>query len=329
MEHKKRRVGIVGVGKYLPEKVLTNADLEKMVDTSDEWIVTRTGIKERRIAEPGTPTSDLASKAALQAIARAGMKPEDIELIIVATVTGDMAFPSTACVVQDKIKAYNSSCFDISAACTGYIYALATAEQFIANGTYRNALVIGAEVITSSIDWKDRSTCVLFGDGAGACVLSSVDEGGILGSYLASDGRHASLLERPGGGSRMPLAKDVLDNRMHFLKMQGNEIFKLAVRYMLKAAENVLEKCQLEIGDIKCFIPHQANMRIIDAIMKRLSLPPSKVYLNIERYGNMSAASTAVALSEAIEYGVLKKGDKTVLVAFGSGLTSGSCVIEI
>ena len=321
--------GILGVGKFIPAKVLTNRDLEKIVDTNDEWIRTRTGIRERHIAEPGTPTSDLAVEAGRAALAQAGIKPADLDLLIVATITPDVPFPATSCIVQHKLGAGRAACFDINAACAGFVYGITTAAQFITNGVYRNALVIGAEVLSTAVDWTDRSTCVLFGDGAGACVLGPVEKGrGILGTYLASDGAHGDLLTIPAGGSRLPASRETVDQRLHYLRMEGSEVFKLAVRLMADAVQKVLAKCGLVCEDIDCLIPHQANERIIDAVLKRTRIPKEKVFLNVGCYGNMSAASTAVALAEAVETGKIRKGDTVVLVAFGSGLAWGATVLK-
>lgn len=323
-----RKTGIIGVGKYLPKKILTNPDLEKMVDTSDEWITTRTGIKERRIAAKNEAASDLAIKAALDSLKDAGLGASDIELIIVASITPDMQFPSTACIVQQGIGAKKAVCFDISAACAGFIYAVNIAEQFIVRGVYKNALVVGTEVLSSVTDWKDRSTCVLFGDGAGAVVLSEVKTGGIISTYLSSDGSMSDILMVPGGGSRHPASAKTIDNRMHYIKMRGNELFKVAVNTMSDAAVKVMAAAKLASGDIDLVIPHQANTRIIAAVAKKLRLPISKFYLNIERYGNMSSASLAVALCEAVKEGRVQKGDTILLDAFGAGLVCGACIIK-
>jgi 3-oxoacyl-[acyl-carrier-protein] synthase-3 len=322
------RIGIIGVGRYLPKKVLTNSDLEKMVDTSDEWIITRTGIKERRIIPSGTATSDLAIRAAKEALKDANLTALNLDLIIVATITPDMQFPSTSCIVQREIGAKNAVCFDIGAACAGFVYGIITAQQFIANGTYRNALVIGAETLSTITDWEDRNTCVLFGDGAGACVVAPVEEGGILSTYLGSDGSFWDLLQLPGGGSRHPATHQTIDQKLHFLKMRGNELFKLAVRLMSDAANKALSQCGLSCKDVDCLIPHQANVRILFALANKMGLPKEKIYLNIERYGNMSSASTAVAFCEAVKEGKIKKGDIVLLDAFGSGLVWGACVIK-
>ncbi|MFA5116735.1 MAG: beta-ketoacyl-ACP synthase III [Candidatus Omnitrophota bacterium] len=323
-----KKVGIAGVGEYLPKNVLTNADLEKMVDTSDEWITTRTGIKERRIAAKNEACSDLAINAAKDALKDAGLKPQDVELIIVATVTPDSAFPSVSCLVQHAIGASEAACFDVSAACAGFIYALVTAQQFIAGGTYKNALVIGSEVLSSVTDWKDRNTCVLFGDGAGAAVLKPVTSGGIISTYLHGNGSLGHLLTIPAGGSRMPAGQNTIDKRLHYIQMAGNELFKVAVNVMAEAAVKVLADVGLSVKDVDCFIPHQANLRIISAVAKKIGLEEHKIYLNITRYGNMSSASTATAFCEAAREGKIKKGDIVLLDAFGAGLVWGACVIK-
>jgi 3-oxoacyl-[acyl-carrier-protein] synthase-3 len=319
---------IIGLGKYLPPKVLTNFDLEKMVDTSDEWITTRTGIKERRIAEKGTSTSYLAYEASKEALKRAGLKPNDIDLIIVATISGDAPFPSTACYLQNYLKAHHAACFDISSACAGFIYALTCASQFIKTGLYKHALVVGAELLSAVTDWKDRSTCVLFGDGAGAAVLTKSQKDSFLSSYLGSDGSQTEILAIPAGGSRHPASEETVKHRLHYIKMQGNELFRIAVRVMVSAAKISLKQAGLNAEDVNLLIPHQANERIISAVAKRLGISSEKIYLNISRYGNMSAASSAVALCEAWEEGRIKKDDIVVLDAFGGGLVWGSCVIR-
>ena len=323
-----RRAAIAGFGFSVPEKRLTNKDLEKMVETSDEWIRSRTGISERRIAEKGTGTSDLAAKASLAALKQAAIKPEELDLIIVATTTGDQPLPSCACFVQKKIGATKAAAFDLAAACAGFVYGLATAEQFIAGGMYKNILVIGADIISPYIDWTDRGTCILFGDGAGAVVLTPATSGGILSSVLGSDGRYAELLTIECGGSRHPASKQSVENKGHYLKMTGSEVFKLAVRGMTDAVNEALEKARVKKEDVACVIPHQANQRIIDAVTERLELPKEKVFINLDRYGNTSAASCAIALCEAVEQGRIKKKDKIVLATFGSGLVWGAMVIE-
>jgi len=324
-----KKVGIIGLGKYLPENRLTNKDLEKIVDTTDEWIVARTGIKERRIASDSEATSDMAVNAARKALEDAKLKPEDINLIIVATITPDMFFPSTACLVQNKIGINHVPAFDISVACSGFIYGVAIAEKFIKAGVYKHVLVIGAEKMSSVTDWKDRTTCVLMGDGAGAAILGEVKEGGILSVYLGADGSKGNLLKLPAGGSRLPATMSTVEEGMHFLKMQGNELFRHAVKIMAEAALKATEPLGLKGDDISLVIPHQANIRILNAVARRMGIDPEKkLYLNIEKYGNMSAASSAVALAEAVEEKRVKKGDIILLDAFGAGLTWGAIVIK-
>lgn len=324
-----KRAGIIGTGSYLPEKVLTNEDLEKMVDTSDEWIRTRTGIQERRVAREEEAASDLSLKASERALESAGVRAEEIELIIVATVTPDTLFPATACLVQDRLGARNAACFDLSAGCTGFLYALGVAQQFVACGTYQKVLVIGVDVLTKIINWEDRSTCVLFGDGAGAVVVAPVpEEEGILSLYLGSDGSGGPLLVMPAGGSRLPASHDTVERKLHTIHMQGSEVFKFAVRIMGEASLKALEQAGLTKEDINLLIPHQANMRIVEAGMKRLGLPPEKVYVNLDRYGNMSSASIPVALDEAQKQGKLARGDNILLVSFGAGLTWGAAVVR-
>lgn len=323
-----RRIGIIGMGMHVPPKVLTNSDLAKIVDTNDEWIQSRTGIRERRVVEPGTTTSDIACLAAHEALKAAHLDPPDLDLLIVATTTPDMLFPSTSCLVQHRLGASAAVCFDLSAACSGSVFAMVTAQQYLLTGRYRNALVIGAEVLSSFIDWTDRSTCVLFGDGAGACVMAPVQRGGILATDMGSDGSAAGLLYMPGGGSKHPPSHRSVDQRMHFLRMNGGEIFKVAVRRMADSAKRVVKQATLKPEDVECFIPHQANIRIIDAVAKRAALPREKVYMNLQRYGNTSAASNLIALYEAVQEGVITRGDHVVMVAFGAGLTWGSLLLQ-
>lgn len=323
-----RHAGILGLGAYLPPKALTNFDLEKMVDTSDEWIRSRTGIKERRIAEKGIAASDLGERAARQALQNAGITAQDLDLIIVATATPDMTFPSTGCLIQKKIGA-NCPAFDISAACTGFVYALSLAESYIRSGIYKKVLVVGSEVTSTFIDWKDRSTCVLFGDGAGAAVIGEVKGNHeILASYLGADGTHADILKVPAGGSAMPLNEQVISEGLQYLKMEGTEVFKIAVRMMDDAIQKICAMAKIEISQIDCLIPHQANMRILNALAERMQIPLEKVFINVDKYGNMSAASTVVALHEAVESKMIKKNDYVVLVAFGGGLTWGSTILR-
>ncbi|MDI3534546.1 MAG: 3-oxoacyl-[acyl-carrier-protein] synthase [Thermosediminibacterales bacterium] len=320
--------GITGIGACLPEKILTNFDLEKMVETSDEWIRTRTGIKERRIADENTAASDLATEAAKRALEDAGLKPEDIDMIIVATVTADMPFPATACIVQKNIKAVNAAAFDLEAGCTGFIYSLSIATQFIENGTYKNILVIASDTLTKITDFKDRNTCILFGDGAGAIVVSRVEEKGILSNFLKSNGNGGDLLYIPAGGSRKPTTIETVRKKQHYIQMNGSEVFKFAVKVMGEAAESALKMANVSLEDVKMLIPHQANQRIIDAAARRLNISRDKVYINLDKYGNMSSATVPIALEEAVKMGKIKKGDIIVLVAFGAGLTWGANVIK-
>ncbi len=326
---KGRTASIVAVGSYVPERVLSNKDLEKMVDTTDEWITIRTGIKERRLAADDEFTSDIASKAALRALERAHLKPEQLDLIIVATITPDMPFPSTACLVQRKIGARRAAAFDIEAACSGFIYGLEIGQQFIMSQTYDTVLVIGAEKLSSIVDWSDRNTCVLFGDGAGAAILqNSPTSHGLLTACMGADGGKADLLSMPAGGSRCPATVESVSNRLHYLRMDGKETFKSAVNAMYQAARESLRRCEIDIKQIKLVIPHQANRRIIDAVTERLGAEPSQVFINLHKYGNTSAASVAIALDEAVSTGQIQHGDLILLVVFGAGLTWASAVIE-
>lgn len=323
------RARITGTGSAVPQMIRTNFDLEKMVDTTDEWITTRTGIRERRIAADGEYTSTFATRAAERALEMAGATAEEIDLIILATITADFPFPATACIVQSNLGAKNAAAFDISAACSGFVYGLSLADNAIRSGAARKVLVIGAEVLSRIIDWTDRNTCLLFGDGAGAVVVeASEGDQGILSTHLHSDGSYWELLYQPGCGSRNPAVQKTLDERKIFLMMQGNEVFKLAVRAMEDAALQALEKNGLTPSDISIFIPHQANRRIIDAIGKRLGLGDDKVYVNLDRYGNTSAASIPLALDEANRAGRISPGDIVLFDAFGGGLTWGSALVR-
>ncbi len=327
MDHK-RKVSIIGTGAYVPEKVLTNQDLEQIVETSDDWIYSRTGMRERRIADDSQAASDLGAEAAKKAIADAGISAADIDLIIVATLSPDMFFPSTACFVQDKIGAGNAYCYDLGAACSGFLYALDSARNQIISGAIDTALVIGAEKMSTFLDWEDRSTCILFGDGAGAAVLRAGGEGrGIMDSVMGSDGSLASTLWTPGGGSRNPMTHEMLDQKQQYLKMEGREVFKHAVVRMGDTVLQALEKNKVSVDDIKCFIPHQANIRIIDAISKRLGVA-DRMYCNIDKYANTSSAALAIALDEAVKDGTIQKGDLVVLTVFGGGFTWGANVLE-
>ncbi|MCK8058075.1 MULTISPECIES: beta-ketoacyl-ACP synthase III [unclassified Fusibacter] len=324
-----KRAAILGTGRYLPEKVVTNFDLEKRVDTNNEWIVTRTGIEERRVAAEDEATSDMSAKAAMKAIEKAGLTPLDIDMIIVATVTPDMAFPSTACLVQDLIGAKNAAAFDVEAACSGFLYGLSMATAFISSEMYKNILVVGAETMSSIIDPNDRNTVILFGDGAGAAVVGqATGDEGILSTVLGADGEGGKYLTLPAGGSRKPASHETVDNKEHYVHMAGSDVFKFAVRIMGNASVEAVEKAGLSIEDVDVLVPHQANIRIISAAAKRLKLPMDKVKVNLNKYGNISAASIPIALDEAIEEGMVKKGDNVVLTGFGGGLTWGSTVIR-
>jgi 3-oxoacyl-[acyl-carrier-protein] synthase III len=324
-----RTCSITGVGAYVPARILTNADLEKMVDTSDEWITTRTGVRERRLAADDEFTSDLAAKAAQTAMQRAGVTGQEIELIITATITPDMPFPSTSCLVQQKIGARRAAAFDLEAACSGFIYGLEVAQQFIMSRTYDTVLVIGAEKLSSIVDWSDRNTCVLFGDGAGAAVLQNRPNAhGLLTAVMGADGEKADLLFMPGGGSRCPATAQSVNARMHYLRMEGKETFKNAVQAMQTAAEEALRRCEIDISRVKCIIPHQANRRIIEAVGERLGARPDQLFINVQRYGNTSAASVAIALDEAVSSGMIQRGDLILMIVFGAGLTWGAAVIE-
>jgi 3-oxoacyl-[acyl-carrier-protein] synthase III len=324
-----RTVSITGVGSYVPEKILTNAELEKMVETSDEWITSRTGIKERRIAAQNEFTSDMAAKAAQRAMKMAGVTGEQIDLIIVATITPDMPFPATACLVQQKIGAKRAAAFDLEAACSGFIYGLEVAQQFVNSRTYDTVLVVGAEKLSSIVDWTDRNTCVLFGDGAGAAILQNRENShGLLTAVMGANGENADLLFMPGGGSRCPATKDSVDARLHYLRMEGKETFKSAVQAMQSASEEALRRCELDISKIKCVIAHQANRRIIDAVGDRLGATPEQLFVNLDKYGNTSAASVAIALDEVVASKKISRGDLILLVVFGAGLTWGAAVIE-
>ncbi|BDU50378.1 beta-ketoacyl-ACP synthase III [Haliovirga abyssi] len=326
---KLKSVGIVGLGSYLPEKVLTNKDLEKIVDTTDEWIKSRTGIEERRIAAKEEATSDLAIKAAKKALEDANVSPEEIDLVIVSTITPDFAFPATAAIVQDKIGASNAAAFDLEAACTGFVYGLAVGGNFIATGMYKKVLVIGSEALSRIMDWEDRNTCVLFGDGASAAVLGEVEDGyGLLSYDLGADGSGGHTLDQPGGGSRNPASDETVNKKMHYLRMKGKEVFKFAVTALPKTTLKTLENLNMTPDDVDLYVPHQANVRIIEAAAKKLKQPVSKFHMNMNKFGNTSSASIGIALDELYKNDKLKKGDNIVLVGFGAGLTYGSCLIK-
>jgi 3-oxoacyl-[acyl-carrier-protein] synthase-3 len=322
---------ILGTGRAVPERVLTNADLERMVETSDEWITERTGIKERRIGDENTTASSLGTEAALKAMEMAGVTADDLDLILVATVTADMPFPSASCLIQKNLKAWKAAAMDLSAGCTGFIYGLSVADGYIKSGQAKTILLVGVEILTKITDWTDRTTCVLFGDGAGAVVLQASSNGspGLLGTYLGADGRYGELLYMPGGGSQIPATPESLEKRQHYLKMEGNAVFKLAVQIMEDSCQKILQKVQMKPEQIDLLIPHQANLRIIQATAKRLKLPMSKVYVNIDRYGNTSSASIPIGLDEVRRSDLYKPGMNVLLVAFGAGLTWGSAVVTI
>lgn len=330
MSSQKQSVIILGTGSYVPENIVTNDDMAKIVDTSDEWIRTRTGICERRFAADDEATSDMACAAGERAIQAAGIDRNEIDLIIVATMTPDMPFPSTACLIQSKLNLPNVCAFDVQAACSGFVYTLGIASSMLLSGNFNKALIIGAEKTSPILDFEDRTTCVLFGDGAGAAVLSREDfeNVGILGTIGGSDGSDPSVLQQPGGGSAIPATSESIQARQHFLKMNGKEIFKQAVRVMGQASTDILEKVGFETENIDLVVPHQANMRIIDSLAKRMKIPMEKFHNNLERYGNTSAASVAIALDEANQAGRIKSGDIILLVAFGAGLTWASSLIK-
>jgi 3-oxoacyl-[acyl-carrier-protein] synthase-3 len=325
-------VRIAGTGSYVPEKILTNADLERIVETSDKWIVERSGIRERRIAPPDVPSSGLAEHAARAALADAGVMPEDLDAIVVATVTPDRFFPSTACTLQDKLGAHRAFAFDIAAACSGFLYGLEVGSGLIATGSAKTVLLIGVESLTKITDWTDRTTCVLFGDGAGAVILRPAEESErrrILSIILGSNGSLGDLLHMPGGGSSRPISHEVVDERLHFVKMKGNEVFKIAVRGMEQACVQALEAAGLRVEDVDLLVPHQANLRMIEATAKRLGVPMDKVFVTIHKYGNTSSSSVPIALDEACRSGRLGPGSLAVMVAFGGGLTWGSAVVRM
>lgn len=324
------RARMTGTGSYMPEKVLTNFDIEKMVDTSNDWIIARTGIEERRIAAEGEFTSDMATRAAERALEMAGVKASEIDLIVLGTITGDYPWPATACIVQKNLGADNAYSYDISAACSGFVYALSSASDFIQSGRGKKALVIGAETLSRIIDWTDRNTCVLFGDGAGAVVLEATEEGesGLLSSHMHSDGSYLDLLYQPGFGTRIMPSAETLKDRIPYLKMQGNEVFKVAVRSLSAVSKEALEANNMSVSDVSLFIPHQANKRILEATAKRIKLRDDQVYINVHKYGNTSGATIPVALDEVNRAGLLKKGDIILMSAFGGGFTWGSTLMR-
>ena len=322
-------VGIVGIGSYAPEKILTNAELEKMVDTTDEWITSRTGIKERRIIAEGLASSSMGVSAAERALADAGVSPQEVEMIICCTATPDMLFPATACIIQKHLQATNAAAFDLEAGCSGFLYGVFTGSQMIKSGAYKTVLVVGADTLSRFTNWQDRSTCVLFGDGAGAVVLQKIKQGkGIRSFCLGADGSGDELLTLPAGGSLKPASLETVSRGEHFLQMDGNKVFEFAVKVMEKATLAALELAGVSPQEVDYFIPHQANIRIIKGAARRLNLPMDKVYVNVDKYGNTSCASIPLAIDEAVKLGKIKAGDILLLVAFGAGLTWASAVIE-
>lgn len=328
MQNFTRQAKIIGTGSYVPDKILTNHDFEKMVETSDEWIVSRTGMKERRIARADEFTSDMGLEAAKKALENAQLKPENIEMILVATLTPDYTFPSTACLIQNRLQATRAAALDIQAACTGYLYALSIAKAFVESGIYKNVLIIASEKLSSIVNYKDRSTCVLFGDGAAACIVSSEGQGLLIHDVsLGADGEQAELLILPAGGSRLPASQNTVAEGQHFLRMGGNETFKHAVRRMEAASKEAIERANLKAEDISWLVPHQANIRIIEALAKRFDVPMEKVFLTLSKYGNTSASSIGIALDELLRGHPLKTGENILLAAFGAGLTWGASVL--
>lgn len=321
-------VKFLGIGSTAPEKILSNLDLEKMIDTSDEWILSRTGIAERRIVEPEVATSDLAYEASIKALEDASMDPEDIDGIVVGTITPDYIFPSTACVLQSLLGANNAFAFDVLAGCSGFIYALHVAKGLIQSGGSKNLLVVGAETVSKIMNYEDRTTCILFGDGAGAAVITTTDTPGILSSCLGANGDGGKFLYMPAGGSRMPTSEETVKNGSHFLRMEGKEVFKEAVKALQSSTLEAIKQADITPDDIDLLIPHQANYRIIEAVRKRLELPEEKVFSNLDRYGNTSSASVPIALDEAVKSGRLKRGDIVVFSAFGAGFTWGASVVR-
>lgn len=329
---KPNSIVIAGTGSYVPSKIVSNKDIEKVLDTSDEWIFERSGIRARRIAAAGESTSDMALQAALRALEAANLKAQEIDLVVLTTISPDMLFPSTACILQGKLGIRNNiPCFDLEAACSGFVYGIEVATRMMQSGMYKHALVVSAEKMSGMVDWKDRSTCVLFGDGAGAVVLSASDEKdtGVLGSVLGADGSDTEILYMPAGGASQPPTKETVEAGLHYVKMNGKELFKRAVQIMREKALEVLDLCKVGVGDVALLIPHQANARIIESVTKKIQIPEDKVYVNIADYANTSSASIPIALDEVVRSGRVKKGDNVLLVAFGAGLTWGATLIKI
>jgi 3-oxoacyl-[acyl-carrier-protein] synthase-3 len=322
------RISITGIGSHAPERVMTNDELAKIVDTSDEWIVERTGIRERRVAAPDEALSDVSLPAAKAALEQAGLKGSSVDLLIVATVTPDMAFPSTGAILADQLGAVDAAAYDLSAGCTGFVYALAQAHGMVASGLADHALVVGGDVLSRIVDWEDRSTCVLFGDGAGAVVLERVHEGGFLGFELGADGSGGSQLYMPGGGSRTPATAESVATRQHYAKMNGREVFKFATRVLVDSAEKILDECGVPVDEVDVYVPHQANVRIIDHARRKLGIPEARTVVNVDRFGNTSSGSIPLALSDAEADGRLAAGEMVLMTGMGAGLTWGSALIE-
>ena len=322
------RVSITGIGSYAPRRVMKNDELAQIVDTSDEWIVERTGIRERRVAAPEEALSDLARPAAEAALEQAGLQPSAVDLIIVATVTPDMLFPSTGAILADQLGAKDAAAYDLSAGCTGFVYALVQAHGMVASGLVEHALVVGGDVLSKIVDWEDRSTCVLFGDGAGAVVLERVPDGGFLGFELGADGSGGHELYMPAGGSRAPATAETVAARQHYAKMNGREVFKFATRVLVDSAEKVLDECGVPVEEIDVYVPHQANVRIIDHARKKLGIPEERTVVNVDRFGNTSSGSIPLALGDAESDGRLKEGEMVLMTGMGAGLTWGSALIE-
>jgi 3-oxoacyl-[acyl-carrier-protein] synthase III len=322
------RISITGIGSHAPERVMTNDEIAKMVDTSDEWILERTGIRERRVAGPGEALSDISLPAAEAALEQAGVKASSLDLIVVATVTPDMFFPSTGAIIADRLGAKDAAAYDLSAGCTGFVYAVVQAHGMIAGGLANNALVVGGDVLSKVVDWEDRSTCVLFGDGAGAVLLERVGEGGFLGFELGADGSGGPQLYMPAGGSRAPATAETVAGRQHFAKMNGREVFKFATRVLVDSAEKVLGECGVAVEDVDVYVPHQANVRIIDYARRKLGIPEERTVVNVDRYGNTSSGSIPLALGDAEADGRLAPGEMVLLTGMGAGLTWGSALIE-
>ena len=322
------RVSITGIGSQVPERVMTNDEIAQKVDTSDEWIMERTGIRERRVAAPAEALSDLALPASTAALEHAGVQPSAIDLIVVATVTPDMLFPSTGAILADQLGAKDAAAYDLSAGCTGFVYALVQAHGMVASGLVNTALVVGGDVLSKIVDWEDRSTCVLFGDGAGAVVLERVSDGGFLGFELGADGSGGPQLYLPAGGSRTPASAETVASRQHFAKMNGREVFKFATRILVDSAQKVLHECDVKVDDVDVYVPHQANVRIIEHARKKLGIPEERTVVNVDRYGNTSSGSIPLALGDAEDDGRLAAGEMVLMTGMGAGLTWGSALIE-